>query len=75
MPWVAWVTWEAGIPLATSCESPGSHGLSELLLSSIAVTMQEKVMLKAHSFRLWGWALGTRLYQGMPRLPAWGCLP
>lgn len=35
----------------------------------------EGQLLKTHSSRLWGRTLGTKLYQGMPRLPAWRGLP
>lgn len=67
-----WVGWEAESPVGTSCGSPEAPG-SPVLSSSGQVG--EGRLLKTRSSRLWGWALGARLYQRVPRLPTWRCLP
>lgn len=57
--WVPWVPW---VPRAAPVLSSNGE-------------MDEGQLLNTYSSRLWGRALGTRLYQGMSRLPAWRCLP
>lgn len=53
----------------------GSTRAAELpLVLSSCGQIGEGHLLKTFSARLWGWTLGARVWQGLPRLPARRCL-